>query len=215
MFTGIVEEVGKFYILSKELNLLRIKISCKKILNGLKIGDSVMTSGVCLTVSDVKKDFFTAEIMRETMEVTKLGKISDGDFVNLERALPLGGRLDGHIVQGHVDSVGKILDIKRGKNLFEIEISLCENISCYVVKKGSIAIDGVSLTVMDVNDNSFKVGIIPKTFEITTLKNFKVSDFVNLETDILGRYVERLLFFKEKDKKIEKTESLEELLKNF
>ncbi|MFR6222275.1 MAG: riboflavin synthase, partial [Anaerococcus sp.] len=169
--------------MSKEKNLYKINVSASLVLKGTKLGDSIATNGVCLTVTDLSNDYFVADIMKESLNKTTFKDIKKGDAVNLERALSLDKRLDGHIVQGHVDSLGKIIEIKNIDNFVEYKISINEDSLKEVVYKGSIAIDGISLTVSQVTDTYFKVSIIPTTINNTNLKSKKVGDLVNVETD--------------------------------
>ena len=179
MFTGIVEETGR--ILSFDgVNLI---VECSKVLENTQIGDSIAINGCCQTVVEMSAKTFKANVSAETLKVTKGFKV--GEKVNLERALTPQTRMGGHIVQGHIDGVARYL----GNSNFEVP----ENISKYIVYKGSITLDGVSLTVAKCNNNVFSVAIIPHTLENTTLKDLKSGDFVNIETDILGRYVEKFL----------------------
>lgn len=193
MFTGIIEEIGKISGLNKKSNLLEIKVSCKKVLENTKYGDSIATNGVCLTVTELGSDYFKAEIMKESLDHTTFSKAALGNRVNLERALLAGGRLDGHMVQGHVDGIGKVRKIVEGQNLVEYIIGASNEVLDYVVQKGSICIDGISLTVSDVGDDYFKVSIIPTTLKETILPEKRIGDEVNIETDILGRYVLKML----------------------
>lgn len=197
MFTGLIEEVG---IMSGAIyggTSIKLTIRAEKVLENLKIGNSISTNGVCLTVSSFTDSTFTADVMPETIRKTNLGKLKTGMGVNLERALKVSDRLGGHIVSGHVDGTGKIKDFKAEENATWIIIETSADVIKYVIPRGSIAIDGTSLTVVEVVDNHFGVSIIPITKEETNLLNKKVGDEVNLECDILGKYVERFLTFKE------------------
>lgn len=189
MFTGIAEEIGKIKKFDLAGGKASIEISCKKVLEDLKIGDSIMSDGVCLTVTEFSDSYFKADLMEESLKVTKFNKNMVNQNINLERALQLGGRLDGHLVQGHVDGIGRIVSIV--KNVIRIKVD--PKISKYIVKKGSICIDGISLTVSFEDGDIFEVSLIPETLERTNLKERKVNDLVNLETDILGRFVEKLM----------------------
>ncbi len=185
MFTGIVEEVGKIVKIGEnELN-----ISCKEILNGTKIGDSISVNGVCLTVKDIKRENFTADISFETIKRSNFSKLKSGDFVNLERSLKVSDRISGHIVQGHVDTTGNILEIERFSQFYELTISYPQEYSDLVVEKGSICVNGISLTISNCETSIFKVAIIPHTFSNTNLKFGKVGDVVNIEFDIIGKYI--------------------------
>lgn len=188
MFTGIVEEIG----LIKSFDGKNLIIECSKVLDGTKIGDSIAIDGCCQTVVSLGSDYFCANVSSETLRVTKGFK--SGAKVNLERALTPASRIGGHIVQGHVDGVAKYI----GNSVFEIP----KELERYIVYKGSITIDGVSLTVSKTEDNKFSVAIIPHTQTNTTLQYLKSGDFVNIETDILGRYVEKFLSVKNNDSNI-------------
>ncbi len=189
MFTGIVEEIG--YINS--VNNDSISVSCKKILEDINIGDSIAVDGVCLTVTSFDNNSFNADVSYETMRVTKLGDLQVNDSVNLERAMLVTSRFGGHIVSGHIDGVGKIIDIKKNGDFYELNISIPDGNAQYIIKKGSITVDGISLTIYDLTNNSVKIAVIPHTFENTNLKTLKANSFVNIEFDILGKYVEKKL----------------------
>ena len=189
MFTGIVEEIGHI----NSVNNDSISVSCKKILEDINIGDSIAVDGVCLTVTSYNATSFNADVSYETMRVTKLGDLQINDSVNLERAMLATSRFGGHIVSGHVDCVGKIIDINKNGNFYELNVSIPDGNSQYFIKKGSITIDGISLTIYDLTENSIKVAVIPHTFENTNLKTLKANSFVNIEFDILGKYVEKKL----------------------
>lgn len=191
MFTGIIEEIGKL----KSLNGGRIEISCEKILSDIKIGDSISTNGICLTVVDFGKNFFAADVMPETFRKTSLAEIQTGGVVNLERALKVGDRLGGHIVSGHIDGTGKILSMRTEGNAIFIEIQAENFLLKQIAAKGSVALDGISLTVVDVNQENFSVSMIPHTREVTNFKFKRVGSLVNIETDVLAKYVERLINF--------------------
>ncbi len=186
MFTGIVEELGKIQKITSD----KITIECKTILEDTKHGDSIEVNGVCLTVFNLAQNSFTADISSETFKITTFNTIKTGDYVNLERAMPANGRFGGHIVSGHIDGRGKFL---LANHNCELEFELPFDISKYVIKKGSIAINGISLTIADVNNNIIRLAIIPHTFENTNLKYLKPGDFVNIEVDMLAKYVEKFL----------------------
>jgi riboflavin synthase len=188
MFTGIAEEIGKVKKFDNKGDHVEIEISCKKVLEDLKLGDSIMTDGVCLTVTNFSDHAFAADIMKESLKVTKFDKSILNKNVNLERALKIGDRLDGHLVQGHVDGQGRIISIVN--NVYRIKAD--REIAKYIVRKGSICIDGISLTVSFEQDDIFEVSLIPETLERTNFKDKKINDLVNLETDIIGRFVEKL-----------------------
>lgn len=188
MFTGIAEELGKVVEFRQNSSITKVKIACKKVLEDTKLGDSIMTDGVCLTVTELTDSYYKADIMAESLRKTKFDRSLLGKEVNLERALRFSDRLDGHIVQGHVDGVGRLISIN--KNVYRFKTS--RDISKYIVNKGSIAIDGISLTVSFEQGDIFEVSLIPETLARTNLKNKKVGDLVNLETDIFSRIVEKL-----------------------
>jgi riboflavin synthase len=188
MFTGIVEEIGKV----KGLSPGRLNIEAGKVLEGTKSGDSMSISGACLTVTSINDNDFSVEVMPETIRRTNLGKLHYGDAVNLERAVPADGRFGGHFVQGHVDDVGKVLSLKPEEVAFIARISAPAYLMPYVASKGFIAVDGVSLTVNDYDDFSFSVSLVTYTREHTTLGIMKPGDVVNLEVDIIAKYVDRL-----------------------
>ena len=193
MFTGIIEEIGKIERVVKGVNSSNLQIRADVALEGTGIGDSICTSGVCLTVTKLEGSCFEADVMAETMRRSKLGSFSDGSSVNLERAMRSDGRFDGHMVSGHIDGTGRIKAISREDNAVWLTVSAEETLLRYVVEKGSIAIDGVSLTVASVDPAGFRVSVIPHTGRETTLIKQKIGDEVNLECDIIGKYVEKLL----------------------
>ena len=192
MFTGIVEEKGsvRYMQLTGESGVLAIK--AKKVLERTKIGDSIAVNGVCLTVTSLQPDGFTADVMAETIRRSSLGSCKVGSQVNLERAMAADGRFGGHIVAGHVDGTGCILRIEKDDNAVWFTIHAEPNLLRYVVEKGSIAVDGISLTVAEVGSDAFSVSTIPHTVSCTNLCQRHKNDVVNLETDILGKYVEKL-----------------------
>ena len=193
MFTGIIEEIGIIKQLQKGTHSAILQIQADIVLEGLKIGDSVAVNGVCLTVTSIHARSFCADVMHETLNRSALSDLTIGSLVNLERAMPANGRFDGHIVAGHVDDVGKIIDIKRDDNAIWYTIQAAPPVMRYIVEKGSIAIDGISLTVARLSADSFSVSIIPHTAHVTTLGKRKIGDAVNLENDIIGKYVEKFL----------------------
>lgn len=194
MFTGIIEEIGEVKTISKFNNALKIKISAKKVLEDIKTGDSISTNGVCLTVTDFTKSDFVVDAVEETVKSTNLSNLKIKDKLNLERALTLSSRLGGHIVQGHIDSIGEIINIRK-KDLSTIyEIKVSNSILDLIVTKGSITLNGVSLTVSKVNKNSFEISVIPETIKKTNIENLNIKDKVNLETDIIGRYIQKLIY---------------------
>ena len=193
MFTGIVEETGEYLGLQKGGSSAVITIRASKVLSDTAVGDSIAVNGVCLTVVRLLPDRFLADVMPETLRRSTLGELKTGDRVNLERAMAADGRFGGHIVAGHVDGTGVIRSIRPESNAVLYTISADPKILRYIVEKGSIAIDGISLTVASLTDDSFTVSVIPHTREITALAVRKVGDQVNLENDIIGKYVERLM----------------------
>ena len=202
MFTGIIEEIGKIRNIRKGSSSSRLTIHGPFVLNNTKIGDSIAVNGVCLTVTRIDNDDFQVDIMAETLRRSNLGELNMGDLVNLERALSLNQRLGGHIVSGHIDGTGEIISMKKEDNAVWITIGTSMDILRYVIYKGSIAIDGISLTIAHVDEKAFKVSIIPHTGATTTLLKKSQGDMVNLECDIIGKYVEKLLLSDNlKDKK--------------
>lgn len=197
MFTGIVEEIGRVHSVIKSAKSAKITIKASRVLEDIKLGDSISTNGVCLTVTEFTSKTFTVDVMAETMRRSSLNVLSFGDEVNLERALRVGDRLGGHIVSGHIDGIGRISNYENEDNAVWVTIEACNDILKYIVQKGSIAIDGISLTVAYVDETVFKVSIIPHTKEVTTLLKKKVGDVVNLECDVVGKYIEKLILVKE------------------
>lgn len=188
MFTGIVEEIG----VAREVRPGRLIIGAKKVLEGTSPGDSMAVNGACLTVTSAGDDSFTVDVMPETMRRTNLGRLHYGDPVNLERALLVGGRLGGHFVQGHVDDTGKVLSATPDGDALIVKFSAPSKLMRYIVNKGFIAVDGVSLTVIEPDVFSFSVSLVDYTKKQTTLSDKKPGDMVNLEVDIIAKYVERL-----------------------
>lgn len=193
MFTGIIEEVGLIRHIARGRDSAVLTISAKNVLEGTKIGDSIAVDGICLTVTSMGKDFFTADVMHETLNRSALSRLGTACPVNLERAMPATGRFGGHIVAGHVDGVGSIGRIRRDATAVWFTILAGPEILRYVVEKGSITIDGISLTVATVDTASFSVSTIPHTLEHTNLGTRRRGDLVNLETDLVGKYIEKLL----------------------
>lgn len=189
MFTGIIEEVG----VVKGASHRRLDIKDEKVLGGTKLGDSIAVNGACLTMTSLDGDGFSVDIMPETVRRTNLGGLHYGDLVNLERAMPAGGRFGGHFVQGHVDGVGTVVSLSPEEGAVIARISAPSGLMSYIVNKGFIAVDGVSLTVIDCDNFSFSVSLVAYTREHTTLGNRKPGDVVNLEVDIIAKYVERLM----------------------
>jgi riboflavin synthase len=197
MFTGLIEEIGKVQSVVKSTISARITIKASKVLEGVKLGDSISTNGVCLTVTDFSYQIFSVDVMAETMRRSNLSHLSSGDEINLERALKVGDRLGGHIVSGHIDGIGTVVGLENEDNAVWVTISAEKELLKYIVQKGSIAIDGISLTVAYIDESTFKVSIIPHTKDVTTLLRKKAGDIVNLECDMLGKYIEKLLLSRE------------------
>lgn len=193
MFTGIIEEIGKIDSITRKGNSLSLRIKAEKIMSDISIGDSIAVNGICLTVTEFTKDGFCLDSMRETLEKTSLKNSKVGDLVNLERAMTANGRFGGHIVTGHIDGVGKIVEIKKDEIATWYSIESNKKIMQYIIEKGSIAIDGVSLTIVDFTKDSFRVSVIPHTLKETILSNKKIGSIVNLENDCVGKYIERIL----------------------
>ena len=194
MFTGIVEETGSIRSLRLSGSSGKIAIRAKKVLGGTRIGDSIAVNGVCLTVVSLEKDGFTADVMAETVRRTNLGDTKIGEKVNLERAMAADGRFGGHIVAGHIDGTGMIEELRKEENAVWVKIRTTPEILELIVEKGSICIDGISLTVAEVNEKSFQVSVIPHTGEETTLLKKKAGDRVNLENDIVGKYIKKVSY---------------------
>lgn len=193
MFTGLVEELGILRNTARGTDSARLTIEARVVTENVRLGDSIAVNGVCLTVVDFDRNFFAADVMAETLAKTNLGALKPGDRVNLERALCLGDRLGGHLVSGHIDGVGKIQRMERHDIAILVTITAPAEVLKYIVKKGSVAIDGISLTVVDFNKDNFQVSLIPHTAHATTLGYKKPGDTVNLEVDIIGKYIERLV----------------------
>lgn len=193
MFTGIIEEVGTIKRIERGQHSAVLTIHAETVLEGTNIGDSIAVNGICLTVTKLYSDCFCADVMHETLNRSSLSSLSIGSSVNLERAMPANGRFGGHIVAGHVDGIGRICGIRRDDTAVWYTITASADILRYIVEKGSITIDGISLTVADVTPDSFSVSTIPHTVSHTNLSKRHKGDTVNLETDIVGKYIEKLL----------------------
>jgi riboflavin synthase len=193
MFTGLVEEVGRVTRLERRGDSAHLAVRASKVLEGTVVGDSIAVSGACLTVVSMSGDGFVVDAMPETLSHTTLGRASAGALVNLERSLVVGGRLGGHLVLGHVDAMATVLAVEPEGIAWRVRVSLPEAVAACVAPKGSIAVDGISLTVIDVGEGSFSVGVIPHTLRETTLSAVKAGMRVNLEADVLARYVLRTL----------------------
>jgi riboflavin synthase len=193
MFTGIIEEVGIVKSITKGAKSATLTVFAKKIVADLKLGDSVSTNGVCLTVTSFQGDCFIAEVMNETLKRSSLGNLQVGSKVNLERAMPANGCFGGHIVSGHIDGTGTIVNIQRDDIATWYTVKATSQIMRYIIEKGSITIDGISLTVAKVSNDSFAVSIIPHTTKETTLSQKSIGEIVNLENDIMGKYIEKMM----------------------
>ncbi|MFE0134615.1 riboflavin synthase [Streptomyces sp. NPDC059037] len=193
MFTGIVEELGEITAVEKLADASRFRLRGPVVTEGAKHGDSIAVNGVCLTVVEHEGDEFTADVMAETLDRSSLGALAVGSRVNLERPTAVGDRLGGHIVQGHVDGTGEIVERKPSENWEIVKVSLPAGLARYVVEKGSITVDGVSLTVVDAGPDYFTISLIPTTLALTTLGIKQPGDPVNLEVDVIAKYVERML----------------------
>lgn len=189
MFTGIIEEIGSIKYISNN----KIAVLCRNVIEDSKIGDSISVNGVCLTVCEINDGGFTADISPETKRITTFDDLKEGDFVNLERAMPANGRFGGHIVSGHIDDRGKCKNVSKTGSFYIYEIELSPECAKYAVKKGSISINGISLTIADVDKNNVTIAVIPHTFENTNLKYLAKDKFVNIEVDMCAKYIEKFL----------------------
>ena len=207
MFTGIIEEMGLVKKIDRGSKSCILEIQCNEVLTDAKIGDSIATNGVCLTVTTMSSNSYTADVMPETLNKSSLGELKIGDRVNLERAMVANGRFGGHIVSGHIDGTGYIEKTMQDDNAIWYTIAADSSLLKYIVKKGSIAIDGISLTVADVSERNFKVSIIPHSQSKTNLQFKKTGAIVNLECDIIGKYVEKLMDYKKEEEKSNITEA--------
>ncbi len=201
MFTGIIEETGIVERLIPISGGARISIKAAEIISGVKVDDSVAVNGVCLTAVDVGNDYFTAEAVGETLDKTTTGKLTPGDRVNLERALRLSDRLGGHLVQGHVNGIARISAINRRGDNYLLGIALPSGLEKYVIEEGSIAVDGISLTIAHLKGSLAELSIIPHTWKNTNLRFRKTGESINVETDVIAKYVEKLLGFKGQENK--------------
>lgn len=195
MFTGIIEELGKISSLEKHAGGAKIRIAAETVTENTNEGDSIAVNGVCLTALEITKDGFAADVSRETLERSTLGNLKTGAAVNLERAVTPQTRLGGHIVQGHVDARGKFASAARSGDFWTVRVSFPAEIGQYLVYKGSVAVEGISLTIADLGADFFEIAVIPKTWELTNLSSLKTGDHVNLEADVIAKYVERILIY--------------------
>lgn len=214
IFTGLIEEMGEIISVENGNRSLKVKVRCKKVLENAKLGDSIATNGTCLTATELGNDYFTADCMYETVKRTNLKRLKKGDKVNLEKSITLSTPLGGHLVTGDVDCEGKIVAIAQEgiAKIYEIEIE--HRYMKYIVEKGRVTLDGASLTVMKLTDRTFGVSLIPHTQEMITLGKKKVGDYINVETDLVGKYIERLMNFKEEPEEKSGGLTMEFLLKN-
>ena len=196
MFTGIIEELGSVRSIEERGENARVVITARIVTEGTNHGDSIAVNGVCLTALDVQPDSFAADVSRETLLRSTLGSLRPGAPVNLERAVTPATRLGGHIVQGHVDARGRFVGVEDHGESWTLRIAYPKEIARYLVFKGSVAVEGISLTIAGLTDDYFEIAIIPKTWEVTNLSHLKPGDDVNLEVDVIGKYVERLLAFR-------------------
>lgn len=195
MFTGIIEELGKIASLEKRADGAKIKIAAKTVCEGTNEGDSIAVNGVCLTALEITPNSFTADVSGETLDKSTLGNLKTGSKVNLERAVTPATRLGGHIVQGHVDARGKFLGAKQEGDFWTVKIGFPREIGQYLVYKGSVSVEGISLTIAELKNDYFEIAVIPKTWELTNLSSLKTDDAVNLEADVIAKYVERILLY--------------------
>lgn len=211
MFTGIVEEIGTVVSISKGVQSSKLTLQGDVIFEDMHIGDSIAVNGVCLTVTTKTSNTFTVDVMAETLRRSSLGSLTNGSKVNMERAMAANGRFGGHIVSGHIDGTGVIESFVKEDNAVWVTIKTPSKILKYIIEKGSITIDGISLTVACVDSDCFKVSLIPHTAANTTLLSKKPGDIVNLENDVVGKYIDKLLHFKdnsEEEMRSEKTSSI-------
>ncbi|WP_075527261.1 riboflavin synthase [Sporosarcina ureilytica] len=197
MFTGIVEEIGTIQSANRGANSLTLRIQCAKVLEDVNKGDSIAVNGVCLTVKDFTASYFTADVMPETVKATTIHSLQVGSRVNLERAMAANGRFGGHFVSGHVDGTGDIVTVQQRENAIYMEINIAPELLQYFIQKGSVTVDGTSLTVFDVTDSGFVISLIPVTQADSIIGQKRVGDIVNVECDMLAKYIERLLSKKE------------------
>lgn len=193
MFTGIIEEMGKLAKIDQTNDTFTMEMKADRILKDVNIGDSISVNGVCLTVTSFQKFCFTVDIMPETVNATNLRWLTEGSFVNLERPMAANGRFGGHFVSGHVDGTGEIIEKTSESNAVYYRIRTGKAVTRYLVMKGSVAVDGISLTVFGVTNNTFTVSLIPQTLDVTVLGRKEEGDIVNIECDMVGKYIEKLL----------------------
>ena len=192
MFTGIVEGILEIYNIEKDNNFYTINIKLNSDISNIKNGDSISINGVCLTVCNINNKYFSVNVVKETIKKTNLNALDAKSHVNYERAMKLSSRIDGHIVQGHIEGLGKIISKNKLDNQVDLEIELQDDLLKYCIVKGSIALDGISLTIAELTNNVIKIAIIPYTYEHTILKYRNIGDFINIETDMFAKYIEKL-----------------------
>jgi len=195
MFTGIIEELGQISSLEKNADGAKIKISAQVVTKETKDGASIAVNGVCLTTIEITQNSFAADVSGETLRASTLGNLQIGSKVNLERAVTLSTRLGGHLVQGHIDARGKFLQAEKRGDFWTVKIGFPQEIARYLIYKGSITVEGISLTIADLTNDYFGIAVIPKTWELTNLSDLKYGDSVNLEVDMIAKYVERIMFY--------------------
>ncbi|WP_438319014.1 riboflavin synthase [Sporosarcina sp. FA9] len=193
MFTGIVEEIGTVTTIQQGSNSLRLSLRCDKVLVNVEKGDSIAVNGVCLTVSDYSRNHFTVDVMPETVKATTMQSLRTGSRVNLERAMSANGRFGGHFVSGHVDCIGEVVSVGQKENAIYMEIGIASNFLKYFIMKGSVTVDGTSLTVFGMTDKSFTISLIPVTQDDSIIGRKRIGDQVNVECDVLAKYIERLM----------------------
>jgi riboflavin synthase len=211
MFTGIIEELGKISSLEKHAGGARITISARIVTKDTNEGDSISVNGVCLTALNVSGDSFAADVSEETLKISTLGVLKVGSSVNLERAVTPSTRLGGHIVQGHVDARGRFLAATKQGDFWTVRVGFPADVARYLVYKGSISVEGISLTIAALADSYFEIAVIPKTWELTNLSALQAGDEVNLEADVIAKYVERILKFEKNSASGVTMEKLEQL----
>jgi riboflavin synthase len=203
MFTGIIEELGEISSLEKHAKGARIRISAKSVTTGANEGDSIAVNGVCLTALDITPNSFVADVSQETLNRSTIGELKIGSKINLERAVTPSTRLGGHIVQGHVDGRGEFLQAIREGDFWTVRVGFPKELGQYLVYKGSISVEGISLTIANLADDYFEIAVIPKTWELTNLSILKKGDAVNLEVDVIAKYVERIMLYGRNEKQRE------------
>lgn len=202
MFTGLIEELGRVRTVERQGENARIVIEARQVVEGTASGDSIAVNGVCLTALDIGKDSFAADVSRETLDRSTLGGLASGSPVNLERAVTPSTRLGGHIVQGHVDARGAFLRAEKSGDFWTVRIGFPPEMARYLVFKGSVAVEGISLTVASLTDDHFEIAVIPKTWQLTNLSSLKLGEPVNLEADVIAKYVERMIQARMPDSRI-------------